>query len=45
MPRTNVLGGYHGLVNVTPPRPRPQTFLCERDFLKNPVRIASTFYM
>ena len=46
---TNVLGGegggYYGLVVVTQPRPRPQTFLCERDYLKNPEWIASIFYM
>ena len=38
-------GGYYGLVVVTQPRQRPQTFLCERDYLKNPERIASIFYM
>ena len=38
-------GGYYGLVVVTQPRPRPQTFLCERDYLKNPEWIASIFYM
>ena len=38
-------GGYYGLVVVTQPRPLPQTFLCERDYLKNPERIASIFYM
>ena len=37
--------GYYGLVVVTQPRPRPQPFLCERDYLKNPERIASIFYM
>ena len=36
-------GGYYGLVVVT--QPRPQTFLCERDYLNNPERIASIFYM
>ena len=38
-------GGYHGLVFVTQSRPRPQTFLCERDYLRNPEQIASIFYM
>ena len=38
-------GGCYGLVVVTQQRPRPQTFLCERDYLKNPERIASIFYM
>ena len=38
-------GGYYGLVVVTQPRPRPQTFPCERDYLKNPERIDSIFYM
>ena len=37
-------GGYYGLVVITQPRPRPQTFLCERDYLNNPERIASIFY-
>ena len=36
-------GIYYGLVIVTPPS--PQTFLCERDNLKNAERIASIFYM
>ena len=36
-------GGYYGLVVVTQPRPRPQTFHCERDYLKNPEWIASIF--
>ena len=35
-------GGYYGFV-VTPPR--PQTYLCERDNLKNSEQIASIFYM
>ena len=44
-PRTNVHGGYYGLDVVTPPR--PQTFVCERDNLKNSERTASIliFYM
>ena len=41
--RMYVQGIYYGLVVVTPPR--PQTYLCERDNLKNPERIASIFYM
>ena len=36
---------YYGLVVVTQPRPRSQTFLCERDYLKNHERIASIFYI
>ena len=43
-------GRYYGLVVVTPcppphPPPRPQTFHRSHDNLKNPYRIASTFYM
>ena len=47
IPRTSAHGGYYGLVVVRPPR--LQTFLRERDNLKNPERIAyqiaSIFYM
>ena len=39
IPRTNVLGGYYGLVIITP-RPRPQTLNRLRDNLTNPYRIA-----
>ena len=38
-------GGYYGLVIVTLPCPRLQTFLCERDYFKNLERIASILYM
>ena len=46
-PERMYTGGYYGLVVVMPPRPRPrpQTFLCERDYFKNPERIASILYM
>ena len=46
IPRTNVHGGYHGLVVVTPrPHPRPQTFHRSHENLKNPYRIDYIFYM
>ena len=35
-------GEFYGLVVITP---RPQTFLCEHDNLKNPYRIAFIFYI
>ena len=38
-------GGHFDLMVVMPPCPCPQTFLCERDYLKNPERIASILYV
>ena len=37
-------GGYYGLVIITQrPLPRPPTFICECDNLKNPEWIASIY--
>ena len=44
IPRTNIHGGYYGLVVVTPP-PRPQTFHRSHENLRNPHRIESIFYL